>query len=1201
MAYLTGLTRALTITGRAEEHQYRNYHSDGVHYSPYTDASLVTYLGTRQVSVAFRILTAAESGGSAGAWTIRWRITPQFIATSPYEGGSAYTSAPDVYTAWESYDGVHLPAAPVLFASDVTVEFTESSLLTQHAGAGGFGNTYETRNGIFWSGDYEAAFTVRVTHPGGGTSDVAFSASLTHTWTQTGSADQGVGAYQWQLDWPGGGGEFFDGSTLFPVPVIGSGSLPLGGAYQRPCGAACLIAADGLQYAATALSATCGGVQLTGDVTDAVLHNVNPELWINHNATDYFYGGAWFRAHFPQASVYVEPDWRAAVNAHDYPYDGVTAPLPTLNHWHSTGPTLRGTFSSPGLYYYPASGYYRRQTASVDPGDITVSASRGTTLSVDTLGAVIFDNGFRRDYGPPAHSGEVDTGPAIGDLNGNVFEVDEAWADGYGVLADSDNHVHNAKRYRFQASPAFDAFTLDVAPSHQFAWFDTLTDWSRQTDALFVADNPGYDAGVTLAIDSGALKVSVPTGPALVYTRNHLIARPYAYRWARLRFKTSAAGLRFRLWLDEIHPSGISLPRYAWDFTSETDDWEVQRWDTALPRWLIDPPPGSHTVARRDFTDVRHPVEGQQLPTAGLRVWVECLDPGDYWFDYVEGYHRPDLTIPEERLDRTPLTVLYPEEVRGQEAGPFTATGPVPFTIHVLRAITNGVRSMDFVYQYSGSGGHPTIRTFWNGIKTNFTDGDTGVTLTPAASDPTTTDLLPIVAAGDIEAPLPMGKEITPGTGRTFKAREKLSEIWAHYGMGDPVARAYGATIMVHIERIWDGELAGNIHDNWEPAPDVAVNLLDNDSETVLRSAGSDADGLYRLLYRYGSADPYANTPRGGTLTARHPAVGSALWRQLNAWWLQGEDLTEDKDAEDVLTDSSLTTRLTYPILERWDNWVDLVGVATIGSGVDLVETSPGWLFRTYRQSATIYVERSRDGGHTWDPRVVVATDAAPDAVPSITRDAWDTLYVWYQASDLTGQGYYSEDWGATWTSYASHPAMGFPRLLVLPDRQLLAYFNGDVLAVDQSDDWGATLTTAVTFGAQPVRPFVFKADRFGIPHLVYEDSTGALLHRYSEDPMRFGSWSASAVLVAAGSFPGWGMGIHDGYLVYFTGSTPHAALLTETGDAVAASAAAPSSLSPAGSGVIVTRNDYAYIAGRAGGVLVNRYSPDAGAHWSTP
>lgn len=273
------------------------------------------------------------------------------------------------------------------------------------------------------------------------------------------------------------------------------------------------------------------------------------------------------------------------------------------------------------------------------------------------------------------------------------------------------------------------------------------------------------------------------------------------------------------------------------------------------------------------------------------------------------------------------------------------------------------------------------------------------------------------------------------------------------------------------------------------------------------------------------------------------------------------------------------------------------------GGGVDLVEASNGWLFRTYRNVATVYVDRSRDGGATWDPPVVVGASggAAADAAPSITIDARDTLFVWFQASDLYGNGYYSESWGAyPWTLYATHPAMWYPRLVILPDRQLLAYFNGTQLAVDQSQDWGDTLTTAATFGTPPRRPFVFKADRFGIPHLVYEDAGGALLHRYSEDPMRFGSWADTATLAAAGSFPGWGMGIHDGFVVWFVGSTPHVARLTETGGAVEVTVEPlAGALDVVAPGVIVTRNDYAYIAGRAGGGLANQYSPDAGLHWT--
>jgi hypothetical protein len=273
---------------------------------------------------------------------------------------------------------------------------------------------------------------------------------------------------------------------------------------------------------------------------------------------------------------------------------------------------------------------------------------------------------------------------------------------------------------------------------------------------------------------------------------------------------------------------------------------------------------------------------------------------------------------------------------------------------------------------------------------------------------------------------------------------------------------------------------------------------------------------------------------------------------------------------------------------------------ATDTDGLDLVRTTNGWLFRTWRSGTSIYVQRSRDGGPTWDTAVLIVTDADPEAAPALAVDRHDSVYLWFHADTLEAQGFVTENHGAWWFPYAGHAALRYPRPAWMADRFLLAGFNGDNLNVYQSKDGGITLDLAVTFAAQPKRRPALWVDRHDIAHIAYHNDAADLVHRFSPEPMRLGSWANLVTMVFSGVMPGAAPSLTGGIIAGWEGANLFVSLLANDHGTLSDNLPVPAgTLARAAPGVAFDRWDGAYLLFKdAGGAPVLFHAPHPGETW---
>jgi hypothetical protein len=209
--------------------------------------------------------------------------------------------------------------------------------------------------------------------------------------------------------------------------------------------------------------------------------------------------------------------------------------------------------------------------------------------------------------------------------------------------------------------------------------------------------------------------------------------------------------------------------------------------------------------------------------------------------------------------------------------------------------------------------------------------------------------------------------------------------------------------------------------------------------------------------------------------------------------------------------------------------------------GVWLVESEITFVFRACEVGGDVRVDRTRDGGFTWEP-VTVATDASEGAVPSLAVDQFDHLYVLYHNPSDHLRIWKSRDWA--WTDWVTRTDQQYryPVAAFGPKGLYLAFWR-DVLSgqvrIAYSEDYGVTIggdEFIFSVAGLPEQIPQLRTDKWGTAHLYYKDGSGNILHRWATDPGSDvltdpGDWTQVETLTS-GDYPSPALGLTTGYMV---------------------------------------------------------------------
>jgi hypothetical protein len=271
--------------------------------------------------------------------------------------------------------------------------------------------------------------------------------------------------------------------------------------------------------------------------------------------------------------------------------------------------------------------------------------------------------------------------------------------------------------------------------------------------------------------------------------------------------------------------------------------------------------------------------------------------------------------------------------------------------------------------------------------------------------------------------------------------------------------------------------------------------------------------------------------------------------------------------------------------------------------GVTLAETANRWIHRAYVDSSNLKADRWT-GGAAFEAAVIVSADPDAAAAPWLCVAANDDLFLLYHDTGGDTQVYRSDDYGASWASWATHAGLTYPCAVMTPAGMVLAGCVGDTLHFYASDNFGVTLTEitglALTLGVQE-GPFALRLDRNHFLHVVYSDGT-SILHRWSRD---HATWdTALAETLEAGTTPGYDVGLEMGFLTHWDAGTLEAESTDpDYGLALTVAPAPPAGASSAyeeqALGVLWDAGEGLWVSGRddAGAVVAN-WSRSGGQTW---
>lgn len=255
------------------------------------------------------------------------------------------------------------------------------------------------------------------------------------------------------------------------------------------------------------------------------------------------------------------------------------------------------------------------------------------------------------------------------------------------------------------------------------------------------------------------------------------------------------------------------------------------------------------------------------------------------------------------------------------------------------------------------------------------------------------------------------------------------------------------------------------------------------------------------------------------------------------------------------------------------------------GGGSDLLEIGNGWLVRAYCIDNTIFVGMSFTAGATWND-VEVATGESGTSAPALTRDRWDTLWVaWHTGSGVSLESFLwrSGDLGATWEEVYTVAGRSYPRPCSTPARLLLLSHIGTAMVLHASEDGGATFGASIADAWTDAleRRGDIRQDRRGLLHAVYEDTGGAVVHRWSSPAGEV--WTDPVTLSSdgVGAEAAYAVGTERGFYAHFDEGVLLVSTTDETLSANGESVAVPlPEYQPQQLGTTFDRRGYPWVLG---------------------
>jgi hypothetical protein len=276
-------------------------------------------------------------------------------------------------------------------------------------------------------------------------------------------------------------------------------------------------------------------------------------------------------------------------------------------------------------------------------------------------------------------------------------------------------------------------------------------------------------------------------------------------------------------------------------------------------------------------------------------------------------------------------------------------------------------------------------------------------------------------------------------------------------------------------------------------------------------------------------------------------------------------------------------------------------------AGVDIIATVTA-LHVAYRNEAQICVCTSRDQGRTFE-QVLVATDAATDAIPTLAVDRDDNLFCWYHDAGHTARAYISQDAGGSFQAWATIGSFDYPRPFITLEAQLIVGWDGAALSLRRAVDgdfWASAPATIGTVAASR-QLAALGQDRHGWHHLIYESGSD-VAHRYARHAEDLAT-ASPATLIAGKDLPSAAFGhpvpaaLVGGVVAFWDASTLQEERTADSYDALSGGLVLPAlGVGRQVVGVCFDRRDLAWMVGQvAGSTLAVLWSPSYGAEWRAP
>jgi len=1089
--FATGKTRTATVSGTVQWRQSIEWSVPGEHERNYPwhthkDGSAVSYFN-QAVTVSMYFTYTRETRDNAASLDpnereVRWIFTPHITGCFSYSTPANLVIAGDpVETPWFPYQATSFGLVDfdqlvmdIYAEGSATASFNETSTAHEWISPSPFA-AYEKRMGVSYSctagGQITCDVIIPATYLLPDPDDyeyytVVMGVDESYSYTQPADGSSYTfGNYDYGMLLGGGNGSFiFNG-----VPVSSPASN--GGASLNGVSASINVSLPGTEYPSASVSCSDGGATLSGSLTSAKLQVANTIYYHNSPSAINSSATRWAGFTYPSATIQVYPSrsYNYTVSCTQY---GTGDLLPAdINHAAGGGWTADTPYT-----YGPINNY----SYGVSDGSISYQDSAGNTLG--TLQSLTSMTNTT-----PSGNANVANTRTLGAV------ISPTWADNYGTLLDSSN----ASLTTLAVGPRFQAAQITLEDHHQFQLFRSTSKWAIHTGSAFYGFNSGHSStGATLAMDGSNLKVTV-TAPKVLLKSTANVMRHIAYRYGKLRLKANVAGARVRLCMDSRNlstgtpPFNFSWtePAYAWEFTvGAADTWESIPFDFLLPQLQTNP--NVFQLTWEKGNTVVHP--GSYPIDSAPLFWLEFLDIAEYTLDHVEGYYRPDSTLPLDDPNRTPATLLYPIECFGDGAVSDTPLGSLgAYTIYLARLIVNGARSLTLTVSTSST----TVKAYWDAVRLAYDNSlkDTGITITVA--DTVWTQNCPMLRNGALTGGQTFGEIITPGTPYSIEAQWHVTSGYDPYP-GAGVLGVSSGTPAMNYERVFDGEYMGIVHLASRALKGVTLTLHDNDTGTAMApTASTDADGFYRLFGKYGADVVYSNVSSGGSRYQGTTSSATALGKQLNSHWLKGKRLNVLKDSSSYVKSGSF--RATYPIHDRWAHPRDWDGTGD-GEGNWIVQTPGGQLHIASTNSLANCIYNRSD--HASKPHAisnVLVTSGNVDQHPRMIVEPDEIIRLLFCRVESSGGSNvyetYSSDSGSTWST----PTVAF----ISGERPHIAQgANGEIL---RAAIVGASIRATMQYPgeAAPSAEFTF-ADTAGVA-LQFESTSFCVAQAY-EGAMRW-------------------------------------------------------------------------------------------------